>query len=61
MPQRSGSATSFGNHDSLVVKPEDIVHEGWVLKKKRKKMQGELVLQRLFGGGIETIVLFSLC
>lgn len=37
MPQRS-----YSQHEGMKIEEDDIVHAGYVLKKKRKKMQGEL-------------------
>jgi hypothetical protein len=38
MPQRQSERI---NGNNVPVKELNIVHSGWVLKKKRKKMQGE--------------------
>lgn len=39
MPQQRRSDTN--GHGRKAIKELDVLHEGWVLKKKRKKMQGE--------------------
>jgi hypothetical protein len=43
MPQRQFEKV---NGHNVAVKDLNVVHSGWVLKKKRKKMQGEEYAQK---------------